>query len=199
MKSVLVLYATREGHTLHIANHILQSLFLRGLPVEERSVAEIAEIEETVELDAYQAVILVASARRGHHEPEMVAFVRRHRSVLELLPCAFLSVRLSGADAEPSSATPPCRGLLVTDTKRMRSAFFEETGWYPARFAPVASALQYTRYGALVRWLMTRFAAPASAGTDTLLAQVFADWDGLDLFVSEFLQQQPLTHEDYAS
>lgn len=191
MNPILVLYATREGHTLHIANHILQSLFMAGLPVEERNAAALVDEEEPLDLRGYSAAILAASVHRGRHEPEMVAFVRRHRDTLSRLPSAFLSVSLSEAGAELGSSAPERRARAAADVDRMLASFYAETGWQPSRVSPVAGALQYSKYGPLLRWIMHGIVRRAGGNAELTKDQVFTDWESVDHFVAEFLTLLP--------
>lgn len=116
MKPVLVLYATREGQTRRIAEHLAATFRARDLPVEVRDVAQRTE---EVDLASFGAAVLAASIHVGKHEPEMVEFAKRHRAELERMPSAFLSVSMTEATAE--DATKPAetreqaaahRGLL---------------------------------------------------------------------------------------
>src|SRR4051812_3929336 len=93
MKSVAVLYATREGQTKKIAERIQADLELRGLTAHLENVADLTGFDAS----RFQAIILAASVRAGHHEREMVNFVKAHRDELNLTPTAFLSVTLSQA------------------------------------------------------------------------------------------------------
>lgn len=185
MKPVLILYATREGQTRHIAEYIAKALSKRGCTAQ---VHNVKVHPETVQLSNYSAAILAASVHAGRHEPEMESFVRKHRDQLELLPTAFFSVSLSEAGAEDPNASPEEREQSAADVDRMIEEFFVATEWRPQRAYPVAGALAYTHYGTLVRFLMKRIAEKAHASTDTSRDHVFTDWDALDHFVEVFLE-----------
>src|SRR5690349_827768 len=112
MKPIGVFYATREGHTHKIAEHVAAELRQRGFHVE---VENLAEQPETIRLDDYAAGILAASVHTGAHEPEMIRFVKQHRAELEAMPTAFLSVTLSEAGAERPDASPEEHARFVAD------------------------------------------------------------------------------------
>src|SRR5512141_1085198 len=103
MKTIGVLFATREGHTRRIAEHVAADLRVRGLHPEVENLRERAA---AINLRDYSGVILAASVHAGEHEAEMVKFVKAHRGALEAIPAAFLSVTLSEAGAERTDATP---------------------------------------------------------------------------------------------
>src|SRR4051812_39341621 len=97
MKPVLIVYATREGHTRRIAEHVGQTFTNRGISVD---IVDAADPWQGLALDAHSAVIAAASVHGGKHEPEMVRFVKTHREELDAIPSALLSVSLSEAGAE---------------------------------------------------------------------------------------------------
>jgi menaquinone-dependent protoporphyrinogen oxidase len=101
IKRVGVFYATREGQTRRIAEHVAEDLGGHGFEVEIRDVREKAAIS----LGRLSAVVLAASVHVDRHESEMVKFVKRHRAELDRLPAAFLSVSLSESGAERANAT----------------------------------------------------------------------------------------------
>lgn len=184
MKPILILYATREGHTHRIAEHVAGLLRSLGLAVETHNVKE---CRDPFALSGYAAAILAASVHMGEHESEMVAFAKRHREALEQLPSAFLSVSLSEAGVEDRTASQEKREQAKEDVDKLLATFFEETGWHPARVTPVAGAMLFTKYGLLLRYIMKRIARKAGSSTDTSRDHVFTDWGGLERFVSEFV------------
>ena len=94
MKSICILYATREGQTQRIAEHVAAELRVRGFTV---AVTNVRDHAAQSSLNTCTAAILAASVHAGRHEPEMLQFVKEHRGKLECLPTAFLSVTLSEA------------------------------------------------------------------------------------------------------
>src|SRR5579864_3681351 len=129
MKPVGVFYATREGHTQRIAEHVAASLRQRGL---EATVHDVRG-HPAFNLDQYSAAVVAGSVHAGRHEAEMVHFVKEHVAELERLPSAFLSVTLSAAGAERPDATPAEHAKFVADVQRVIRHFFEDTGWHPKR------------------------------------------------------------------
>lgn len=178
------MYATREGQTRRIAEHLAATIRARGTQAE---VINAAELPPAFSLDAYQAAIVAASVHLGKHEPEMIAFVQRNRMRLEALPTVFLSVSLSEAGAEDQNAPPDRRVIAAADVQRMIDHFLSETGWHPSRIQAVAGALMYTKYNFLVRFVMQRIARGAGASTDASQNHELTDWAALDRLVDELL------------
>lgn len=187
MKPFVVLYATREGQTQRIAEHIAAQIRDRGHSAKVRNVRDIRELREPFDMARYRGAIVAASVHTGKHEPEMVAFVKRHRAELDSMPTAFLSVSLSAAGAEDPEQPAEARAKAAADCRGVIDKLIAETGWRPTRMKPVAGALSYSKYNFLIRFVMKRIAKKASMPTDTSRDYELTDWKALDGFVDEIL------------
>src|SRR5262249_24485464 len=179
MPSICILYATREGQTRRIAEHVAAALRERGFTV---TVTNVRDHAARGSLNACTAAILAASVHAGRHEPAMLRFVKEHRDELERLPTAFLSVTLSEAGADRSDAPPEEHAQFVADVQKVLDRFFAETGWHPECVQPVAGALLYTHYNFFIRFIMKRVAKHAGGSTDTSRDHEYTDWVALDRF-----------------
>ena len=185
MKPILVLYATRQGQTRRISQHVVAAAQARGLSAQ---AVDAAQLPVGFSLDNFSAAILSASVHCGRHEKEMLDFVKRHKAGLEHLPTVFLSVSLSEAGAEDAGAPPERRGQAAADVQRIIDAFLAETGWHPQKIRAVAGALLYTKYNRLLRFVMKRIAAQAGGSTDASRDHDYTDWAALDRLVDEVAQ-----------
>ncbi len=125
MKPFVVLYATREGHTRRIAEHIEVAIRNRGHSARR---LDVREIQEPFDLDRYDGAILAAPVHTGEHEPEMVTFVKRHRDKLEQLTTSFLSVSLSEAGAKDERRSEDERAKAAGNVAGVIAKFLGETG-----------------------------------------------------------------------
>jgi menaquinone-dependent protoporphyrinogen oxidase len=182
MKPIGIFYATREGHTRRIAEHLASDFRARGLDAETKNVAE---RPDEIDLDSFSFALVAASVHAGAHEREMIRFIKKHRDELERMPTAFISVTLSEAGAERVDAPPAEHARFAADVNKVIDAFFEQTGWRPNRVKPVAGALLYTKYNFLIRFVMKRIARKAGAATDTSRDHEYTDWLALDRFIDE--------------
>jgi len=182
MKPFLVLYATREGHTHQIAEHVAETLRARGLSAD---LIDAARLPADLPLGNYCGAVLAASVHLQKQEPEMTRVVKRQVRDLERIPTAFLSVSLSEAGAENIEAPPERRAQAAKDAQRMIDTFLGDTGWHPCRTQAVAGALVYSKYNFVVRYIMKRIARQAGGDTDTSKDYVYTDWKRLDEFVDE--------------
>jgi menaquinone-dependent protoporphyrinogen oxidase len=182
--AILVLYATREGHTRRVAEHVAQALRRAGAHASAASVTDPA-----VRFDpfALQGVILAAPVHAGRFEREMVRFVRSRRADLDRLPNAFLPVSLSQAGVQRGAATPEEHARFAADVRKLDERFFGVTGWTPKQVERVAGALLYTRYNWVIRLVMRRIARQSGGSTDTSRDHDYTDWTALDAFAGRFV------------
>jgi menaquinone-dependent protoporphyrinogen oxidase len=186
MKPFVVLYATREGQTRRIAEHVAATLRARGATTD---VVDVRSLPDWFDLSRFGGAIVAASVHGGKHEQEMVSFVKREREALEKLPAAFLSVSLSEAATEDTSRAPARRKQAADEVRAMVTAFLDETGWHPSRVKAVAGAMLYTQYNLVVRLVMKLISkrSGATAPADPAHGFEYTDWAALDVFVDEVL------------
>jgi menaquinone-dependent protoporphyrinogen oxidase len=184
MKPVLVIYATRQGHTKHIAEHVGNTLATH----EHLFVLmDAAHYLESFGLSKYSAAIVCASLHMGDYEHEVTRFVRRHLDELKKIPTVFLSVSLAEAGVEDSKAAPHRRAEAQEHVKRTIDDFLAETGWRPTHVAAVAGALMYSRYSFVTRFIMRHIAGRTGLPVDTTRNYEFTDWTKLDRLMEEFI------------
>jgi menaquinone-dependent protoporphyrinogen oxidase len=171
-------FATREGQTRRIADRIASDLRAEGVPVDVFDLARPCPVTWA----KYTSACLAASVHLGRHEASAVEFARQHRSNLERVSAAFVSVSLSEAGVEDQGRSDGDRRRSAADVQRMIDEFVKETGWRPARVFPVAGALAYTRYNILLRFVMKRIARRAGGPTDTTRDHELTDWVAVDGF-----------------
>jgi menaquinone-dependent protoporphyrinogen oxidase len=183
MKPILVLYATREGQTEHIAEYLRDKLQEQHL---ESILVGVAHLPPNFSLRKYSAAIVCASVHSGRYETEMAKFVKRHVAELQELPAFFVSVSLSEAAVESKTTEPVDRAKAQADVNRLIENFLVETGWQPFQTKAVAGALAFRKYNFVVRYMMKGIAEKVGASTDTSRNHEFTDWSELDKLAQEF-------------
>lgn len=186
MKPLLVVYATREGHTRKIAEHVAATIRGRG---DEVDVVDAARVPAGFDAKRYDGGIIAASVHMGQHEHEMIVFARKYRHDLERMPTAFLSVSLEEASVENTTAPYDLRAEAAQDVKRLVDRFCERAELHPSRIWPLAGALLYTHYGAIEKLVMRMIAKRAGGDTDTSRDHEYTDWKGLDRFVTSMVAE----------
>jgi len=186
MKSIFIIYATREGHTRKIAERVAANFGRHGFDTSVKNVRdEIAEID----LSRYSAAILAASVHLGKYEREMVRFVKEHLAELDCLPNAFLSVTLSEAGVERPGQSHEVRMRCEAGVREVIDKFVNETGWHPKHVKAIAGALPYTKYNPLLRFVMKWIAKSEGGDTNTSRDYEYTDWVALDRYIEEFAQE----------
>jgi menaquinone-dependent protoporphyrinogen oxidase len=186
MKPLLVVYATRDGHTRKIAEHVAATMRARGDAVD---VVDAASVPPEFDVSRYGGVVLTASLHAGKHEREMVGFAKTNRVALDSMPTAFLSVSLTEASVEDRTASFERRAKAAEEVKAAEEAFCHETGLHPARMWPVAGALLYREYGILKRLVLQMIARRAGRDTNTSLDYDYTDWQALDRFTQMMVEE----------
>ena len=172
MSKILVLYGTTDGHTTKVARSLMETLRSLGAAVVLHD-ARLAECRP----DAYDGVIVAASARGGRYQKAVWGWVRSHRAVLNAKPTAFVSV---------------CPGVLQRDARvdlalpTIPQRYLDDTGWHPTMTTAVAGALPYRRYNVLLRWFMKRVVAKTGGDTDLTRDCEYTDWTELRAFARRF-------------
>jgi menaquinone-dependent protoporphyrinogen oxidase len=183
MKPVLVLYATRNGHTHRVAEYLSAALGAKDFPYDLKNAAH---LPSEFSLTHYSAAIICSPVYLGRHAKEIITFVKRHLAGLERIPTTFISISLSAAGLDGSIGSPePCAQARI-DVERVVNTFIAKTGWRPSWIEPVAGALLYSKYNFMVRFIMKRIARKTGAPTDTSKDHEFTNWAELDHLVDEF-------------
>lgn len=186
MRRIGIFYATRQGHTRRIAQHLATKFEERGLAVDLWSVVN---VPPSFTLAPYEAVVLAASVHAGRHEPEMVDFVRRRKTEISQRVNAFVSVTLTQARAQSADGTLGERERAAEAVTDMTERFLRETGWTPQLVLPVAGALRYSEYGWWMKRLMKWIAARSGGATDTTHDHVYTDWAALNSLAAKIALQ----------
>lgn len=86
MVSILVLYGTGEGQTAKIAETVAESLEERG---HDATLTDVATDSGSVDVDAFDAVLVGASIHVGKRQAAVRSFVTERRDALESRPTDF--------------------------------------------------------------------------------------------------------------
>jgi menaquinone-dependent protoporphyrinogen oxidase len=180
-KPVAVLYGSSTNPARVISQRVAESLRAHGFPTESHSLQDVKGLD----LSRCVAAVLVSPVPMGDDEKAVMDFVKAHRSDLERLPAAFVSLALGRADAEPREEMQDRQGRQVADTRELLDRFFAETCWHPGSVHPLAGAVSYTHYNFVVRWCLKLLAGKQGPRPDSSRE----DWEAVDDFVNEFVQE----------
>jgi len=172
MPKVLVLYASTHGQTEKIASRICGVLRDEGVDV----VAEKADANVTLDPSGFDAVVVGASVHAGHHQREVLDWVKAHAATLNGTPSAFFSVSLSAS--EDTGESREANRAYLDD-------FTEQTGWTPTERTAIAGALQYLEYDFMTKLLMRLMMKRGHHPTDTSQDHEYTDWEQVESFARQ--------------
>jgi len=190
MERVLIVYATREGHSARIAKFVEEIIRSNGAGCE---TYDAAKLDGAMDLRGFSHAFVIASVHGGKHELEIVQFVKTRHRELEGMYSVFLSVSLSQAGAEDEAVQPDKRAKAAGDAQFMIDSFLRETGWHPMRAEPVAGALAYSKYNPVMRLIMKWISWRAGGATDTSKDYCYTDWIALEALVNCVIAVQPVS------
>lgn len=186
MSRVLIVYATREGHTRRIADRLAGGLGVQGL---DPQVVDAQRLPVDFSMDGFDGAVLAGSLHGAGHEVELALFATKFREALAQIPTVFLSVSLSEVGAEDPKRSAEMRAKAQADVQRCIDQFLTQTGFRPGVARGVAGALPYSKYNPIMRFFMRRIVEKEGGDTDTSRDYEYTDWKALDQLAREFANQ----------
>ena len=183
MKPFLVVYASRSGCTRRLAEGMADRIRTLGHEVQTQDV----RTEALPLLERYAGVLLAASVHLGHHEREMLKFVRSRRGELDGVSTVFFSVSLTEATAEDVHRPDEERLDASRAVSKILADFVLETGWRPQRAVPIAGAIADAGHGPLTRFLL-RAVARQTLLDDVVREVTFTDRAALNREVDQLVR-----------
>jgi len=168
MARILLLYSTTDGHTLKICSRLRQVIEQQGHAVTLLAVDDAVGID----LSAFDAIVIGASIRYGHHGKAVIDFIKRHGAFLDSKPNAFFSVNIVAR--KPNKNQP--------DTNPYLRKFLRQIAWRPQALAVFAGKLDYPRYDVFDRFMIRFIMWMTHGPTDPTAVVEFTDWSRVEAF-----------------
>ena len=168
VERILMAYATTDGHTLHICERLKFLMTALG----QRVTLVPIEQAEALNLNNFERIVIGASIRYGHHQPQVAQFIARHQAALETCSSAFFSVNIVAR--KPNKNTP--------ETNPYARKFLQGIAWKPQLCAVFAGKLDYPRYGFFDRLMIRLIMWMTKGPTDPKAVVEFTDWAKVDAF-----------------
>lgn len=165
MKSVLVLYMSKGGHTARIARRICDSIAAAGGRAEMMDINE--AVHEGVDWDAYDVVALGSPVFYGTYDKSVLEFIGTHRAKLETRPSSFFNV--SVVARTPEKAT--------VEGNRYMQKFLELSPWKPKDLKVIAGKVDYPSWGWLDTLMIQMIMKFTHGPTDKTAVIDYTDWD----------------------
>ena len=171
-EKVGLLYATVDGHTTKITNHIQKVFKENGKQLYTYKVDMFTE-----KISSFDKLIIGSSIRYGVHDKQIIAFIEEHKNELDKIKTAFFSVNLVARKPEKSS--PETNPYVVK--------FFKKIKWKPTIKEVFAGMLDYKKYGTFDR-IMIQFIMFITKGpTNKNTVVEYTNWDKVTAFAKRVL------------
>eukprot|EP00039_Didymoeca_costata_P032172 m.36998 g.36998 ORF g.36998 m.36998 type:complete len:191 (+) comp9223_c0_seq1:245-817(+) len=186
IKSILVAYATREGHTQKVAEHIKDWCEKHGV---EATLVNVRNEQPQQDVSKYDCAILASSVHYDVHAPEIIQFAKKEHKQLNTMLSAFLSISMTAHGAVTAG---PKQEKQVKMMESMIQDVFRKSGWKTEHYSGVAGALVWSKYGRLKKMLMKYKAGKFGTKLDAKSKDdtVYTDWAKLDQFLENFIPLQ---------
>ena len=171
MSRILVLYSSTDGHTRCIGERLHQVMTAQGHDTTLRALGQ----AESLDLTAFDKIVIGASIRYGKHRPEVAQFIRRHQALLERKRNAFFSVNIVAR--KPEKSRPESNPYLLK--------FLRQISWRPQLTAVFAGKLDYPSYRFFDRHMIRLIMKLTHGPTDLSAVTEFTDWQQVDDFARE--------------
>ncbi len=170
---VLIVYATTEGQTRKIAQHIAARS--RDLS-HEVTICDSGAVTRRLDIKEFDAVFIAGSVHQERHQDSIIDFVIAHKEKLQGKTSAFISVSLS---AVLESGHDEAQGYV--------NRFMTTTNWKPDHILLLGGALRFGEYDYFKQQIVKHIVM--KRGDEELSNQdyEFTDWEALDHFVDETL------------
>jgi len=176
MKSVLVLYMSRGGHTARIARRICESVVAAGGRAEMMDINEADH--EGVEWDRYDVLAFGAPVLYGTYDKSVFEFVTRHRASLEARPNSFFNV--SVVARTPEKAT--------VEGNRYMQKFLQLSPWRPRDLKVIAGKVDYPSWPWHERLMIQLIMKYTHGPTDPRTVIDYTDWDDVRAYGEHLLR-----------
>lgn len=165
MKSVLVLFHSRNGHTARIARRIWETILAEGHQADLMSAMEADR--EGVDWNKYDTVICGAPVVYGKFDRTFLGFVNKFKSILDAKTNSFFSV--SVVARTPQKCTP--EGNVYT------RKFLETNPWKPQEAHCFAGKVDYPNWGWLDTKAIQMIMKMTKGPTDSTAVIDYTDWE----------------------
>lgn len=178
MQSLMV-YSTVDGQTLAICQRIKQQLEQAGQSVNLKDVAQVSQVD----VNNAEQIIIGASIRYGKHRSALYDFISTHKTSIEGKPNSFFTVNVVAR--KPEKNTPK--------TNPYMQKFLVLSQWQPQLLGVFAGKIDYPKYRFFDKFMIRFIMWMTKGPTDTTGTFEFTDWQKVDEFAAQLVQQTSLS------
>ncbi|EJD6081128.1 MULTISPECIES: menaquinone-dependent protoporphyrinogen IX dehydrogenase [Providencia] len=170
--SYLLLHSSTDGQTKKIILKMAEQLRTLGRECDIRDL----NTEQSLNLAAYDKVLVGASIRYGHFNKKLLRFATTHQNQLNSMNTAFFAVNLTARK----------EGKDTVETNAYTRKFLEASPWKPTLKSVFAGALFYPRYKWFDRTMIRLIMKMTDGPTDPNTEIEYTNWENVTQFASEF-------------
>ncbi|MCL1039790.1 menaquinone-dependent protoporphyrinogen IX dehydrogenase [Shewanella corallii] len=173
MKSVLVLYFSRGGHTAKIAQAIAARIRHQG---HECDVLNINDGTEP-QWDKYDTLVLGACVLYGTYHKSVFAFVQKYQQQLSAKPNSFFCVNVVARKPEKR----------VLENNKYLQKFLMMSPWQPGDLKIIPGKVDYPSWPWYDRLAIQLIMKMTDGPTDPKSVIDYTDWQDLDVYADHLL------------
>ena len=170
----LIIYASIEGHTKKVADHIVEKFSAAG-----HDISAFNAMDRTAEVSVqpYDKIILAGSVHERRHPKPFEVFLSGNSERLSEKPTLLISVSMSAAFPEGAE-----EAMEYVEEMQMR------TGFIPTETLCIAGAIKLAKYDYYALQVLRHVVLRDRDFDPTQNEHEFTDWDTLDASVKAFLE-----------
>lgn len=168
MSSILIVYASRDGHTRAICERLQQRLQAADVSVRLVPVDKAADLDPS----AFDAVAVGGSVVYGKHDPRLGRFIEDQADRFRQTPLAFFSVNLIARKPEKRT---------IEGNVYVRK-FLDNLSLEPEHVEIIAGHLDYPSYGFFDRIMIQLTMKFTDGPTDRNTVVDYTDYEQVDRF-----------------
>ncbi|GIM52994.1 protoporphyrinogen oxidase [Capnocytophaga cynodegmi] len=171
MEKSVIIYASVEGQTKKICDHINGVLLSRKQDVKLVSIADFQD-----NLKDFDKIILASSIRYGKHNQDIINLINENYELLNAKKSAFISVNLVARKEEKRQA----------HTNPYVVKFLNKIKWKPTMVEVFAGKINYKIYGFFDKLIIKLIMVITKGPTNSDAEIEYTNWDNVTAFAEKF-------------
>ncbi len=175
MKSVLVLYYSRGGHTARISRAVADHLITTGHQCDMMHINEAKA--EGLDWSKYDVVALGACVLYGSYHKSVFEFTAEHQAALSAKASSFFSVNVVARNPEKR----------IPENNKYLQKFIELSAWKPNDVKVIAGKVDYPAWRWYDRMMIQLIMKITNGPTDPKSVIDYTDWDDVKVYAEHLV------------
>lgn len=175
MSRILIVFNSKHGQTLKIANFLADTMAREGHSYDLFD----AKVNHDVSPSDYDAILIGAPIYRSRFPESIIEWIQENAEALGHSHAAFFGVSLGILQQSPP---------VQEDELRIMRDFFARCHWHPSQWTLFAGGLAYSKYNWFTKIIMRFIAKRAGVQTTWSQDYEYTNWDDVHQFAMKFLE-----------